>query len=97
MCAFTLANVELSTVGAGGHGVALTQAATAQGWVGWKRKSPQGIASDGTLGAGHDDFGVEQHLCGWQSVGRSRYFVKDAVMTCFNKARIKVQNGCSYQ
>eukprot|EP00985_Skeletonema_marinoi_P015518 scaffold8036_cov99-Skeletonema_marinoi.AAC.4 len=43
---------------AGGHGVALTQAATAQGWVGWKRKSPQGIASDGTLGAGHDDFGM---------------------------------------
>ena len=33
MCEFTLANVELSTVGAGGHGVALTQAATAQGWV----------------------------------------------------------------
>ena len=60
MCEFTLANVELSTVGAGGHGVALTQAATAQGWVGWKRKSPQGIAiaSDGTLGAGHDNFGM---------------------------------------
>ena len=47
---------------AGGHGVALLEAARTATVVGLKMKSPAGrwarIASDGTLGAGHDDFGM---------------------------------------